>query len=67
MIRTVKSSPRRGHGQHGDVELVADLIADLTSPDPAGQPGRADSGCLYGDAAYGAGEVLTTRGRGSRR
>jgi hypothetical protein len=43
----------------GDVEPVADLIADLTSPDPAGQPAADDdAAAVYGDAAYGAGDVL---------
>jgi hypothetical protein len=41
-------------GNSGDVEPVADLIADLTHPDPAGDGAAA----VYGDAAYGAGEVL---------
>jgi hypothetical protein len=50
----------------GDVEPVADLIADLTSPDPA-DPSKETDGdaaegedpaAVYGDAAYGAGEVL---------
>jgi hypothetical protein len=46
-------------GNSGDVEPVADLIADLTNPDPADQP-AADDGtpAVYGDSAYGAGEVL---------
>jgi hypothetical protein len=39
-------------GNTGDVEPVAELISDLTGP--------ADTGdaAVYGDAAYGAGEVL---------
>jgi hypothetical protein len=46
-------------GNSGDVEPVADLIADLTNPDPAHQPATADeTAAVYGDAAYGAGEVL---------
>jgi hypothetical protein len=52
-------------GNSGDVEPVADLIADLTDPDPADQPATADevtasdeTAAVYGDAAYGAGEVL---------
>lgn len=42
-------------GNTGDVEPVAGLIADLTDPatDPAG-----DTATVYGDAAYGAGEIL---------
>jgi Transposase DDE domain/Transposase domain (DUF772) len=44
-------------GNTGDVEPVADLISDLT--DPAGQPAAADgTAAVYGDSAYGAGEVL---------
>jgi Transposase domain (DUF772)/Transposase DDE domain len=50
-------------GNTGDVEPVADLIADLT--DPAHQPETGDDtpadedpAAVYGDAAYGAGEVL---------
>jgi hypothetical protein len=43
----------------GDVEPVADLIADLTSTDPADPPeGDGDPAAVYGDSAYGAGEVL---------
>jgi hypothetical protein len=46
-------------GNTGDVEPVADLIADLTDPDPADQPDTGDdTAAVYGDAAYGAGEVL---------
>jgi hypothetical protein len=46
-------------GNTGDVEPVADLIADLTDPDPADQPTTGDdTAAVYGDAAYGAGEVL---------
>jgi hypothetical protein len=52
-------------GNSGDVEPVADLIADLTNPDPADQPATGDevtasdeTAAVYGDAAYGAGEVL---------
>jgi hypothetical protein len=47
-------------GNAGDVEPVTDLIDDLL--DPAGQdvPTTAadDTAAVYGDAAYGAGEVL---------
>jgi Transposase DDE domain/Transposase domain (DUF772) len=43
----------------GDVEPVADLIADLTDPDPADQSAVGDdAAAVYGDSAYGAGEVL---------
>jgi hypothetical protein len=47
-------------GNAGDVEPVADLIADLTNPSSTtGQPATAaDTAMVYGDAAYGAGEVL---------
>jgi hypothetical protein len=46
-------------GNAGDVEPVADLIADLTHPDPAGQPTAGDARpAVYGDSAYGAGDVL---------
>jgi hypothetical protein len=44
-------------GNAGDVEPVADLIADLTTPDPA-DPKDADTSAVYGDSAYGAGDVL---------
>jgi hypothetical protein len=47
-------------GNTGDVEPVADLITDLTTP--AGTPTGADpaegTAAIYGDAAYGAGEIL---------
>jgi hypothetical protein len=43
-------------GNTGDVEPVADLINDLT--DPAGTDPAGDTAAVYGDAAYGAGEVL---------
>jgi hypothetical protein len=42
-------------GNTGDVEPVARLITDLTDPATADP---ADPGAVYGDAAYGAGEVL---------
>ena len=44
-------------GNTGDAEPVAGLIADLTDPatTTGGQPGDAT---VYGDCAYGAGEVL---------
>jgi hypothetical protein len=52
-------------GNTGDVEPVADLIADLTNPDPAHEPKNGDDtpadedpAAVYGDAAYGAGDVL---------
>jgi hypothetical protein len=46
-------------GNDGDVEPVADLIADLTNPDPADQsPAGDDEAAVYGDSAYGAGDVL---------
>jgi hypothetical protein len=46
-------------GNTGDVEPVAELIADLTDPEPADQPDTGDdTAAVYGDAAYGAGEVL---------
>lgn len=48
----------------GDVEPVADLIADLTNPDPDHHPATGDESAaagdpaVYGDAAYGAGDAL---------
>ena len=46
-------------GNAGDVEPVAGLIADLTHPDPAHQPTADDEKpAVYGDSAYGAGDVL---------
>ena len=47
-------------GNSGDVEPVADLIADLTNPDPGSsqQTAAPDDPAVYGDAAYGAGDVL---------
>jgi hypothetical protein len=46
-------------GNSGDVEPVADLIADLTHPDPAGPSAAGDEQpAVYGDSAYGAGGVL---------
>jgi hypothetical protein len=43
----------------GDVEPVADLIADLTHPDPADRAAVGDEQpAVYGDSAYGAGDVL---------
>ncbi|HEX5995785.1 MAG TPA: IS1182 family transposase [Jiangellales bacterium] len=41
-------------GNAGDVEPVADLIADLTN----GETAMQNSAAVYGDSAYGAGEVL---------
>jgi hypothetical protein len=43
-------------GNTGDVEPVADLIADLT--DRAGTDPAESTAAVYGDAAYGAGEIL---------
>jgi hypothetical protein len=52
-------------GNTGAVGPVADLIADLTHPDPAEHPtageqtsAAGDDTVLYGDASYGAGDVL---------
>jgi hypothetical protein len=46
-------------GNAGDVEPVADLIADLTNPTTPDEAGTAaGTAAVYGDAAYGAGEVL---------
>jgi hypothetical protein len=45
-------------GNTGDVEPVAELITDLTDATvPAAEPAQ-DTAAVYGDAAYGAGEVL---------
>ena len=58
---TARSSPRPRSppGNTGDVEPVADLIADLTNPTSADEPAaRSTTAAVYGDAAYGAGEVL---------
>jgi hypothetical protein len=43
-------------GNTGDVEPVADLVTDLI--DPAGTDPDEDGAAVYGDAAYGAGEIL---------
>jgi hypothetical protein len=46
-------------GNAGDVEPVAGLIADLTHTDPAQRPADDDApAAVYGDSAYGAGDVL---------
>jgi len=42
----------------GDAEPVADLIADLTQSDPAQLTDAGDEAAVYGDSAYGAGDVL---------
>jgi hypothetical protein len=44
-------------GNSGDVEPVAGLIADLTHPDPKANKDAGEA-AVYGDAAYGAGDVL---------
>lgn len=46
-------------GNTGDAEPTPDLIGDLTDP-PADSPGTTPAGdpAVYGDCAYGAGEVL---------
>jgi hypothetical protein len=46
-------------GNTGDAQPAADLITDLTDP-PADTPDTPPAGdaAVYGDAAYGAGEVL---------
>ncbi|WP_344140472.1 transposase, partial [Luedemannella flava] len=43
-------------GNTGDGEPVADLIADLT--DPSASTPAEDTAAVYGDSAYGAGDVL---------
>jgi len=47
-------------GNTGDAEPAADLITDLTDPPAAaaGETTPAGDTAVYGDAAYGAGEVL---------
>ena len=47
-------------GNTGDAEPVADLIADLTDPpaDTTDSHGGRRRPAVYGDAAYGAGDVL---------
>jgi DDE family transposase/transposase-like protein DUF772 len=46
-------------GNTGDVEPAAELISDLTdAPVPAATGPARDTAAVYGDAAYGAGEVL---------
>lgn len=44
-------------GNTGDAQPAADLITDLTDP-PADPTTAAGDAAVYGDAAYGAGEVL---------
>jgi hypothetical protein len=44
-------------GNTGDAETVAELITDLTDPAATGGPAD-DPAAVYGDAAYGAGDVL---------
>lgn len=71
MVRRLQGPPRRGPdselitktavtaGSTGDVEPVTDLIADLIDPAGTGQADAAGAdAAVYGDAAYGAGEVL---------
>jgi hypothetical protein len=56
-------------GNAGDVEPVADLIADLTNPaDPptAGKDAGNAAAAIYGDSAYGAGDVLERLETGDR-
>lgn len=47
-------------GNTGDVEPVSGLIADLTNPDPHRTDSATDDDepAVYGDSAYGAGDVL---------
>ncbi|MGH3679183.1 MAG: IS1182 family transposase [Natronosporangium sp.] len=46
-------------GNAGDAEPVAELITDLTDPPQAAEPAQdTTTTAVYGDAAYGAGEVL---------
>jgi hypothetical protein len=50
-------------GNTGDAEPVAELITDLTDPPQAAEPAQTTTtttaaAAVYGDAAYGAGEVL---------
>jgi len=46
-------------GNSGDAEPVAELITDLTDPPEAVEPAQdTTTVAVYGDAAYGAGEVL---------
>jgi hypothetical protein len=47
-------------GNAGDAEPVAELITDLTDPPATAEPVQpgTTTAAVYGDAAYGAGEVL---------
>ena len=57
-------------GNSGDIEPVAELIADLTNPDPGSsqETAAADDPAVYGDAAYGAATSWSSsRTPGSRR
>jgi Transposase DDE domain/Transposase domain (DUF772) len=45
-------------GNAGDAEPVAELITDLTDPPETAQDLETTTASVYGDAAYGAGEVL---------
>jgi hypothetical protein len=49
-------------GNSGDAEAAAGLLADLLSADQGGAAGR-DQPAVYGDAAYGSGELLDTLGQ----
>jgi hypothetical protein len=44
-------------GNIGDAEPAAGLITDLTDPTDTAEPSE-DTAAVYGDAAYGAGEIL---------
>jgi hypothetical protein len=46
-------------GNSGDAEPVAELITDLSDPPPSVEPAQGTTtAAVYGDAAYGTGEVL---------
>jgi hypothetical protein len=45
-------------GNSGDAEVAEDLLADLLPSEAEAEAGNGDGAAVYGDAAYGAGELL---------
>lgn len=45
-------------GNSGDAEAAEDLLADILPSEPEPEPEPGEQAAVYGDAAYGAGELL---------
>jgi hypothetical protein len=52
------TATRATAGNSGDAEVAEDLLTDILPAEAEAEAGNEDAAAIYGDAAYGAGELL---------